>query len=253
MGKQARIKAREYRQAQAIAATRTAKRTRLAMVAGGFVIAGLIAAIVAVVVTSGPKDGASTGTSPGAAAVAPAGTTTGGAILIGKAEAPVRVEIYLDYLCPYCGRFEKANSGDLESLVRDGKARVELHPLAFLDRLSSGTRYSTRTANAIATVADRAPASVLAFSQALFSAQPAENSPGLSDDQIAALAVKAGVPQEVASAFTHRTFEPWIASATDAAVKSGINGTPTVKINGAVFQDLYTPGAFKQAVEAAGA
>lgn len=252
MSKQARVKAREVRHAQAIAARRTARRTRLLVAAGGFIIVGLLAAIVAVVATSAPKGDASTGASPSGTVVVPANTTAGGAILIGRPEAPVKVEIYLDYMCPFCGRFEKANSADIDSLVRSGKIRVELHPLAFLDRLSSGTRYSTRTANAVATVADRAPSAVLAFNTALFTGQPAEGTAGLSDDQLAALAVQAGVPQDVASAFTDRTFEPWIARATDTAVKAGVTGTPTVKINGVVFQDLYAAGAFQRAVEAAG-
>jgi len=251
MSKQARNKARDLRHAQAVAARRTVGRTRLLVSAGAIIIVGLLVAIVAVVVNSGPKRDASPGVSSGGTAAVPANTAAGGAILIGRPQAPVKVEIYLDYLCPFCGRFEKANSADIDSLVQAGKIRIELHPLAFLDRLSKGTNYSTRTANAVATVADRAPTSVLAFNTALFAAQPAENSSGLSDDQIAALAVRAGVPQAVASAFAERTFQPWILSATDAAVAAGINGTPTVKINGAVLQDLYTGGAFKQAVEAA--
>jgi len=251
MGKQARVRAREIRHAQAIAARRTANRTRWVLAAGGFVIAGLLVAIVAVVATSGSKNDAPTANDR-AAAVMPANASTGGAILIGRPEAAVKVEIYLDYMCPFCGRFEQANSADIDSLVKAGQIRVELHPLAFLDRMSNGTRYSTRTANAIATVADRAPTSLLAFNTALFGAQPAEGSTGLTDDQIAALAVQAGVPAQVASAFTDRTFEPWVAAATDAALKAGITGTPTVKINGVVLRDLYAAGAFKRAVEAVG-
>lgn len=252
MSKQARIKAREIRQAQAMAARRATRRTRLLLGAGAFVIVGLLVAIVAVAATSGPDNSPPTATGPSGTAAAPAPATTGGAIAIGRADAPVKVEIYLDYMCPFCGRFEKANSAEIDRLVQAGKVRVELYPLAFLDRLSSGTRYSTRAANAVATVADRAPASVLAFNTALFAGQPAEGTSGLSDDQLAAMAVGVGVPRAVASAFTDRTFEPWIASATDAAVKAGITGTPTVKINGVLFEDLYSAGAFGRAVAAAG-
>ena len=51
--------------------------------------------------------------------------------------------------------------------------------------------------------------------------------------------------------FTERTFEPWIASVTSAAVDSGVTATPTVKIDGVLFKDLYTAGAFKRAAETA--
>lgn len=251
MGKQARVKAREIRHAQAIAARRAANRSRLLLAIGGFVIVGLVAAIVAVVVTSGPKGEAATGPAAVAPSAIPGNATATGPILIGPPEAPVKVEIYLDYLCPFCGRFETTNAADIESLVRSGRMRVELYPLAFLDRLSNGSRYSTRAANAVATVADRAPEALLAFNTALFANQPAEGTPGLSDDQIRDLAVRSGVPAEVASAFTQRIFEPWIASVTSAAVAAGVSATPTVKIDGVPFKDLYAAGAFKRAVESA--
>lgn len=76
---------------------------------------------------------------------------------MGKADAPVTVEIYFDYMCPACGAFEAANGDELDRLLEAGVVRVELRPLSFLDDQSNGTAYSTRAANAIATVADAAP------------------------------------------------------------------------------------------------
>jgi protein-disulfide isomerase len=181
----------------------------------------------------------------------PAGATAKGAIVVGT--GPVTVTVYLDYLCPYCGRFERANSAELERLVADGTVRLELHPLAFLDKASRGTRYSTRTANAVASVADQAPGVVLAFSDALFAHQPAEGGPGLTDEQIASIATGAGVPADVAATFTAGRFEHWVATSTDAAFKrDGVTGTPTVKVNGKVFEgDLYTAGPLTAAITAA--
>jgi protein-disulfide isomerase len=185
--------------------------------------------------------------------VVPAGATANGAIRVGQAAAPVTVDIYLDYMCPFCGKFERANGDEISRLVQSGKAKVDIHPLAFLDDKSGGTRYSTRAANAVATVADRAPASVLAFNAALYGRQPAEGGSGLSDDEIAQIAAGAGVPLEVANAFPNRTFEGWVTTSTTAAFDSGITGTPTVKINGTAFPgDLYTVGPLTKAIEAAG-
>jgi protein-disulfide isomerase len=125
--------------------------------------------------------------------------------------------------------------------------------MSFLDKTSNGTRYSTRAANATATVADRAPDKVLRFNQALFAEQPREGSDGLTNDQIVKLAGAAGVPHDVTNTFADRTFEPWIAKVTDAAFGSGITGTPTVKINGKVFKgDLYTVGPLTRALMSAG-
>jgi protein-disulfide isomerase len=155
-------------------------------------------------------------------------------------------------MCPYCGRFDRANADEIDRMVAAGTVRLEVYPLSFLDKTSNGTRYSTRAANAVATVADRAPDKVLAFTQALFARQPREGSEGLTDAQIADLARSAGVGQDVINTFAARTFEPWIAKFTETAFAGGVTGTPTVKINGTVFKgDLYTAGSLTDAITAA--
>lgn len=250
MGKQARTRSRELRKAQVAAAALHGTRRRWVAVAGGAVIAGLLIAIVVSLVNAAGNQAA--GDAAGASGAPPAGATPGGALVVGETAAPVTVEVFLDYMCPFCGRFEQANSAELERLTAAGTVRLELYPLSFLDRMSAGSQYSTRAANAVATVADRAPDRLLAFHGALFANQPAEGSRGPSDDEIAGLAQQAGVPQQVTDAFADRAFEGWVAESTEAAFASGITGTPTVKINGTVFQgDLYTAGPLTQAVTAA--
>lgn len=249
MGTQARTASRQVREARAEAQRRTSRRHRYTAVGGGVIILVLLAAIAFVLIdAAGGEESAAP--APSSSAV-PAGATTAGAIVVGS--GPVTVTVYLDYLCPYCGKFERANHAELARLVADGTIRLELHTLAFLDKASAGTRYSTRTANAVATVADRAPAAMLAFNDALFASQPAEGGPGLTDQQIASLATGAGVPADVAATFTERRFESWVAAATDTAFKrDGVTGTPTVKVNGKVFEgDLYTAGPLTAAVTAA--
>lgn len=251
MSKPARTRTREQRRAQELAAQRQRDRLRLLGGIGAVVIVGLLAAIVAVVVNAVSKSDSSDAAA-GKQVVVPANLTDTGAIPVGQADAPVTLEIYLDYMCPACGMFEKANSGEIDRLVKAGTVKVALRPISFLDRTSQGTKYSTRTANAMATVADRVPASVWAFNTALYEHQPQEGTSGLSDDQIADLALKAEVPQDVVDAFRQRIFEPWVAQSTDAAFASGVQGTPTVKINGTVFKgDAYSVGPLTQAIEAA--
>jgi protein-disulfide isomerase len=251
MSSRARIQSRELRRAREIAAQESRRRRRV-LTGGGLVILGLVAAIVvSLAMAAGKSDAPSTAASA-KAMVIPTSASANGSLTVGKADAPVRLEVYLDYLCPYCGRFERANGGEMNRLIADGTVRLELHPLAFLDRMSDGSRYSTRTANAIVTVADRAPDRLLAFNQALFVHQPEEGSQGLTNDEIANLAVTAGVPQDVVNLLSDGTYEPWIATATDAAFKGGVTGTPTVKINGVPFKgDLYTVGPLTQAITAA--
>lgn len=251
MGTQARERARDIRRAREIAEQQRRKRARVLKI-GAVIIGGLVLAIVISLIVSASRTNPPAGTTSDKPLIVPAAAAPNGSFTVGSAIAPVRLELYLDYMCPYCGRFERANGGEIQRLVGDGTVKVELHPLSFLDRMSSGSRYSTRTANAVTTVAEKAPDKVLAFNQALFDKQPAEGSAGLTNDQVAAIAIGAGVPPDVVNAFGAGTYEPWVLQATAAAFDSGITGTPTVKINGTVYQgDLYTAGPLTQAIIAA--
>lgn len=176
------------------------------------------------------------------------------------ADGDVVVSVYFDYMCPWCGRFEEANDAELATLRAAGGVTVEYHPLAFLDAQSSGGEYSTRAGNAALVVADQAPAEFSAFHSLLFENQPEEGTKGLSDEEIADLALEAGVPQDVVDQFTTtvadqpwRTFAPWLVANNNQMVSDiGRLGTPTVLIDGEEFTgDLYTTGPLTEAIQAA--
>lgn len=243
--------------------TRTGHQTRRAAAAGptggyrltrwavGVLLLALLAAIVVTVVrsmgTSDETPGAPTG-----AVIAPEGLTQTGSIRVGRPQAPVTVALYFDYLCPACGAFESANGAELTRLLEAGTIQVELRPMAFLDRLSDGTVYSTRAANALATVADAAPGRVWSFHGALYAEQPAEGGPGLTDETISGLATGAGVPAAVAARFAEGRYEPWVAATTARAFDAGVEGTPTILVDGHRFEgDPYTVGPLTEMIEQA--
>ncbi|WP_163543722.1 DsbA family protein [Occultella kanbiaonis] len=185
----------------------------------------------------------------------PAGSNLHGGIPIGSEgagstnEGAVEVDIYLDFLCPYCGQFEQVNGEDVAELAADGTATINYHPLANLDNASAGTMYSTRAANAFATVSAAEPALALPFVEALFANQPAEGGPGLTDEEIAAIAVEAGVSQEVADSLAAGTYTDWVGVATQQSQRDGVSGTPTIHIDGQDWTGNWTePGAFLAAV-----
>jgi protein-disulfide isomerase len=252
MNKQARVHTQEMRRAQQARAAKQSRRRRVLFWFAALLIAGLVAAITVAIVQAAGRDRSL----PEVAGkvVAPQHLTDGGAIGVGSPDAPVTVEIYYDYMCPACGAFDAANSGELSRLVADGTARIELRPIAFLDQQSSGTEYSSRTASAIAVVADAAPDHVWDFHTALYAHQPAEGSQGLSDEQVAAVATDAGVPADVVDQFSEGVFRPWVASVTKQAFDSGVTGTPTVKIDGEVFEgNAFVVGPLTKAIESAAA
>ncbi len=246
----AREKSRQMRAARAAELARKKHQRKVATVVGLVVILGLVAAIAIAVGRSLGSDDSADVTGK---VVVPANIEAG-AFAVGETDAPVTLDLYYDYMCPACGAFESTNVEDLSRLIDQGTVRVNLHVMAFLDEQSQGTEYSTRAGNAYATVVDAAPDKVWAFHNALYANQPHEGTEGLSNDQIATIAVRAGVPADVVETFAEGVHRGWIAQSTQDAFDADVTSTPTVKINGDMFTgDWSTPGALTKAIEAASA
>jgi protein-disulfide isomerase len=146
-----------------------------------------------------------------------------------EAGQPVKVIAYIDFICPACLRFEQTYNEALTSLRNEGKISMEYRPLGFLDRQSS-TNYSSRSANAAACVADKAPEKYADYVNVLFDNQPAEGGAGLSDDKLKSLASEVGA--DISSCVDDKTFRPYVKYSTELAANTGITGTPTIFIDG---------------------
>lgn len=160
----------------------------------------------------------------------------------------LNIVTYIDFQCPVCKSFEEADSSLIEERVRNGAATLEVHPVAILDRMSLDTRYSSRAANAAACVATYDPDNFLAFMSGLYADQPAENSGGLGNDQIKAIAEKAGLADltDINKCIDDETYKAWVTAATERAKAANplpnstnvtFSGTPTVIVNGQEFVD----------------
>ena len=182
-----------------------------------------------------------------------AGSTSG--------DGAVRVDVYVDFLCPACAQLEAVNGADLESLRADGSATVVLHAISFLDAKSDGGSYSTRAAAAFAHVAEESPAEAYEFQAALFARQPAEGGVALTDEQIESIALEVGVPADVAGTIADERYRDFVGALTQVAFgdpdlldAQGRFTTPTILVDGTVFEgDWSRPGELRAAVEAAAA
>jgi protein-disulfide isomerase len=154
----------------------------------------------------------------------------------------IDIQLYVDYLCPYCQQFGETNDAQIESWMARGAATIEIHPISILNPNSQGTKYSTRAANAAACVANYAPDSYWAVNKALFAAQPEERTPGLSDEELTK--VVTGVEgltnaSSISTCITDQTFKGWVGESTLRALDGTIpgtdatvEGTPTVIVDG---------------------
>lgn len=154
------------------------------------------------------------------------------------------IVVYLDYLCPFCGQFEKTNADTIDAWLKKGFATLEIHPIAILTNQSLGTKYSLRAANAFACTAALSPKSAYDFSRALFVNQPAEGTRGLDDTKLKELAAAAGATG-VNDCIDKGTYEDWVLAATKRSGEGPIAhapdgfkvaSTPTVLVNGQQYK-----------------
>ncbi len=163
----------------------------------------------------------------------PAGVTAeGDGIVIGH--GPVRVDAFIDFLCPFCRQFELAAESTLARLVADGQVSLVYHPMNFLDEAST-TNYSTRAAAASGCAADGGR--FAEYAHALFVSQPPEGGPGLSDADLASIGQAAGLAGTAFTAcLSDAPYLDWPSYVTARATALGVEATPTVLVAGAAVR-----------------
>ena len=230
MSEKNRGSSRSAQAAAALEEQRRQERRRRNLMVGGVVLAVLAVVAVGYVVAR------SLDTTAEVSAPA-AGSELG--LTIGPDDAPDDVIIYEDFLCPYCGELESATREDLARLADDGQVQVEYRPFNLLDNAGD---YSARATGAFAVVLDASgPEIAKRFHDLLFEHQPSERGPFPDDDELVELAVEAGADEdEVRGPIEHHEGAEWVARATEAAKGTGLQGTPTVLLNGEPFQDYRT-------------
>jgi protein-disulfide isomerase len=244
---------------------------------GGIILAtlGIIAIVTLVIVNSirppgpGPLNMASDGIRIGTGyAAEPTDAVPAGEDPVQPVVDPdsgvITIQVWLDYQCPLCGEFEKTNAAQIETLIEQGAATLELHPVAVNDNSSLGEKYSSRSANAAACVAQYSPNTFYAFNALMFENEPEEQTTGLTDAELVGIAREAGVSdqREVEACINDQEFSEWVTAATERAAAEpdlfdadGTFDPPAVFVNGERYSgDPGDDTAFAQFVaEADGA
>ena len=154
---------------------------------------------------------------------------------VGRADAPVVIEVYSDFQCRICGRFAREYLPRLVTdFVDDGRLRVVSRDIDIL-----GAAPSESLAAAVAAGCAGAQGRYWPFHDVLFWNQAGENLGGFSTDRLARMADRIGLERRAwdacvadpASAATVRT-------TTAQAAALGVNSTPTFSINGQLARGL---------------
>ncbi|GID16086.1 DsbA family protein [Actinocatenispora rupis] len=157
-----------------------------------------------------------------------------GTIVAGKDSAKTKIDIYEDFMCPYCGQLEQKSGDEMLKDLNNGSLQITYRIVDTLNQNSTPPGYSQRAANiAFGTVKDGKFAQ---FHWALYHNQPSEGGPGYSDDQMIDLAKRLGVNGDyitkVAKDGTYKKYPDAQAKklASDSSLhqSDGSYGTPTV-------------------------
>jgi protein-disulfide isomerase len=173
-------------------------------------------------------------------------TANGSAITFDNGAATT-IDIWEDSQCPVCKLFEDANGEYIESLIREKKANVRYHVLSFLGD------ESVRAANASFCAADEGL--FLDFHKAIYAVQSSvENSGFWSNETLVEIGKKIGITStKFEDCVTKGSKVDLVQANSDSMSKFGVQGTPTVFINGKKWertQNGFVLDEFKAAVEA---
>jgi protein-disulfide isomerase len=159
---------------------------------------------------------------------------------LGSADAPVKMVVYLDFQCPYCGNFTREAQPEIEKkYIEPGQLSLEIRPIAFIGA------ESLWAAEAAACAGDQGR--FLDYHDKLFEKQGQENSGAFAIDKLKGFAVDLGLDTEAFnSCLDSQKYAQQVRQETDEAISAGIDSTPTFFIGDTKlsqvrsFQDLYT-------------
>ncbi|WAL64733.1 thioredoxin domain-containing protein [Amycolatopsis cynarae] len=153
-------------------------------------------------------------------------------VVSGKADAKVKVDIYADFLCPYCGQLQKAYGSQIEQQIKSGNLQVSYHMIPLLNNRSDPPGYSLDSANAALCAADQGK--FTPFHDSLFASQPEEGKRGYDKAQLTKLGQDLGITApEFGTCVNNGTYDQQINAAFQQLSQDpSFQGTPTVLHNG---------------------
>ncbi len=176
----------------------------------------------------------------------PGGIDGSGAIVVGNPDASNVVEVYLDYQCPFCQRWESEIGEALNerALQPDSDLLVKHYVLAFLGETSptlDPPGASARAASAAVCVAEgQGPEAFVQFSQRVYALADAnEPATQFTTDVLADVATELGASGDVLECIEQGRHVTFVALGTQAGFGRGVQGTPTVIVNGRTVESAF--------------
>ena len=226
--------------ARTVAVRRPAWQSPMTLITAAAVVVGLVVVVLASGVLS-PKVTVGTLVKPlrpaSAALVDPANPR-----VLGKATAPVKVDVWSDFQCPACDSFATTVEPDLiDRYVATGKVQLTYRDFAFIDK-GAANGESHQAAAAARCVGDK----FWAFHDYLFENQNSkgENLGTFSAAFLASVADAVGADRPKFDACMANGAADMVAAVkaeTAIGTAAGVNQTPTIALNGKLLQGGALP------------
>jgi protein-disulfide isomerase len=167
---------------------------------------------------------------------------------LGRATAPVTLELWSDFQCPICGQFARTVEPALVSrYVTPGTLKIVHHDAAFQGAKANATYDESVEAAA-------AQGRYWPFQDWTFANQIGENQGAFSADRLTSIATAAGLDVSTWQACVATGEQQQAVRAeTGQAVAAGVNATPTMRLNGSLIVGLRGVTEMGHLIEAAAA
>ncbi|MFF2325945.1 MULTISPECIES: DsbA family protein [unclassified Streptomyces] len=161
----------------------------------------------------------------------------GTTVVIGESTAKKTLELYEDSRCPICASFEQTVGETVHKDVDAGKYKIKYIGATFIDTSDNGEG-SKNALSALGAALDVSPQAFLDYKYALYSAKyhPEESDDKFKDDAYLIKVADTVDALKDNKAFQKNvedgTFDSWAMKMSAAFDKSGVEGTPTLKMDG---------------------
>jgi protein-disulfide isomerase len=158
----------------------------------------------------------------------------------GPADAPIKIEEYLDYQCPACGAYaNQFEPGVVDAFSKSGKVRYEVRSISFIGQ------ESVDAAQAVLCAADQNK--FWEMHNSIFANQQGENQGAFSKARLKEIASVVGLDTAAFNTcLDSDKYASKVAQERDEGDKRGVTQTPTFFVNGKMYVGTHSADDFRR-------
>lgn len=172
--------------------------------------------------------------------------------VMGTGDADLTVTYFGSWKCPYCAQFSSGFLGQLaEDYVGPGKIAIEFRNMAYINGQPFLGPDAPAAGRAGLAVWNNDPPSYWAYHEHVLQNQPPEDEQWATADELVSFAEAAGVsdPSVIRTAIDQQKYGDPLHATGDAAAEAGVEGAPTLVIDGTTINPLGNEKQTRQLIQ----